>query len=244
MQVLHTIAGIRKLRNICKYTKPNVNSANSRSRPFVGPTSASQYGSAQTDVSSGGPLCIQHGLHRRCYTRRKRVKKGGEPVTLLLLRHLTIERYPISEKNIPPTTSSSSSSHGDSRGGNRRGGLLLLLPRGAAEGHRRGEGTGPCPHRCGRDVLEGVLVRRGRWRRARGGGRLDSRAAEESRFGGRRRARVQVPVRVGGSRACGHRRRRRAGVRAQAAPRDRPQHRQDRQELPAGEDWGLTLTAL
>jgi len=48
-----------------------------------------------------------------------------------------------------------------------------------------------------------------------------------------------VPLRARGAGARGNRRRRRAGVRAQAAPRDRPQHRQDRQELPAGEDCGV-----
>jgi len=48
-----------------------------------------------------------------------------------------------------------------------------------------------------------------------------------------------VPLRARGAGARRHRRRRRARVRAQAAPRDRPQHRQDRQELPAGEGWGM-----
>jgi hypothetical protein len=105
---------------------------------------------------------------------------------------------------------------------------LFLLPRAA-------EGAEPDPRRGGWIVIEGVVLRRGRWRRPGGNGRAGGRASEAGGLQRRRRARVQVPVRAGGPRARGHCRCRRSGVRAQAAPGDRPQHRQNRQELPAGE---------
>jgi hypothetical protein len=130
-----------------------------------------------------------------------------------------------------PSHSQPSSSHGDCCVGARRGDLLLLfLPRAGAAA----EGVEPGPRRGGRIVLEGVVLRRGRRSGAGANGRAGGRAAEAG--GIRRCARVQVPVRAGGPRARGHRRGRRAAVRAQAAPGGRPQHRQDRQELPAGED--------
>jgi hypothetical protein len=204
------------------------------SRTFLAQLSASLYGPAQTHphVTSGGPLCIQRAArHHRRVTRdrRERVGKTWGACHINSTTTTTIERYPIHlRQNIPPAAAAM--------------GIAVVAPVAAASSYlgappraagRRGEGAGPRPSRGGRDVLEGVLLRRVR---ARGGGRLDSRAAEENGLGGRRGARVQVPVRARGARARGNRRRRRAGVRAQAAPRDRPQHRQDRQELPAGEN--------
>jgi hypothetical protein len=186
-----------------------------------------------------------------CYTNTSHTTGNVRSQNSSFVRHqLAIERYPIfSHKNIRATPTSPSHSgqqaaasrHGDTCGGSRRGGLLvLLLPRRATEGRRRrGEGAEPRARRGGRDVLQGVLLRRGQRRRPRGGGRVGSRAAQEGGLRGRRRARVQVPLRARRAGARRHRRRRRARVRAQAAPRDRPQHRQDRQELPAGEGWGM-----
>lgn len=97
-----------------------------------------------------------------------------------------------------------------------------------------GGGGGPGTRRGGRDVLEGVLLRHGRGGGARrGGGRADEGGVGGGVAWGRRDG-VQVPVRARRPGAGRHRGRRRAGVRPQAAARDRPQHRQDRQELPAG----------
>lgn len=172
-------------------------------------------------------------------TREKPLKKKITRENSLKKKKITREKHVLAQRRNHRTLSHqknlrdsshflslrrASDSHGDCPSRD-----LLLLPS-ATAGEEYGVPSAP---RRRRALLEVLFLCRGQRARRRGGFCGGGRATQADGRGGRR-ARVQVPVRARRAGDGRHRRCRGAIVRAQAAPRDRPQRRQDRQELPAG----------